>query len=90
MRKASVRREYPGLLHVELEEHDAVAYWGPETGSGLVNKQGEVFEANVGDVEQEDLPRLQGPEGSSQEVLAMYGAVAPCSRPWGWSWKSWS
>jgi cell division protein FtsQ len=77
VRKASVRREYPGLLHVELEEHDAVAYWGPDSGSGLVNKQGEVFEANVGDVEQDDLPRLQGPEGSSHEVLAMYGALAP-------------
>ena len=77
VRKASVRREYPGLLHVELEEHDAVAYWGPESGSALVNSQGEVFEANVGDIEQEDLPRLQGPEGTSQEVLAMYGVVAP-------------
>ncbi len=83
VRKAAVRREYPGLLHVELEEHDAVAYWGPESGSALVNSQGEVFEANVGDVEQEDLPRLLGPEGSSQEVLAMYGVVAPVFKTMG-------
>lgn len=83
VRKAAVRREYPGLLHVELEEHDAVAYWGPESGSALVNSQGEVFEANVGDVEQEDLPRLSGPEGSSQEVLAMYGVVAPVFKTMG-------
>ena len=77
VRKAQVRREYPGILHVQLEEHDAVAYWGPDTGSALVNSQGEVFEANVGDVEQEDLPRLQGPEGSSPEVLKTYGLLAP-------------
>ena len=83
VRKAAVRREYPGLLHVELEEHDAVAYWGPESGSALFNSQGEVFEANVGDVEQEDLPRLSGPEGSSQEVLAMYGVVAPVFKTMG-------
>lgn len=75
VRKALVRREFPGGLHVELQEHDAVAYWGPETGSALVNSQGEVFEANVGDVEQEGLPRLTGPQGSSAEVLQMHGVL---------------
>ena len=58
VRRAQVRRVYPGSLRVELQEHDAVAYWGPDTGSALVNSQGEVFEANVGDVEQDGLPRL--------------------------------
>src|SRR5574343_1053065 len=83
VRKASVRREYPGILHVQLEEHDAVAYWGPDTGSALVNSQGEVFEANVGDVEQEGLPRLQGPAGTSAEVLQMYGLLEPVFKPLG-------
>lgn len=77
VRKASVRREFPGSLHVVLEEHDAVAYWGPDTGSAMVNTQGEVFEANVGDVEQDGLPRLQGPSGTSGEVLQMYGLLQP-------------
>ena len=83
VRKALVRREFPGGLHVELQEHDAVAYWGPETGSALVNSQGEVFEANVGDVEQEGLPRLIGPQGSSAEVLQMHGVLQPMFEPLG-------
>jgi cell division protein FtsQ len=83
VRKASVRREFPGSLHVTLEEHDALAYWGPESGSAMVNTQGEVFEANVGDVEQDGLPRLQGPNGTSGEVLQMYGLLQPVFEPLG-------
>ena len=83
VRRAQVRRVYPGSLRVELQEHDAVAYWGPDTGSALVNSQGEVFEANVGDVEQEGLPRLQGPAGTSAEVLQMYGLLEPVFQPLG-------
>lgn len=83
VRRAAVQRVYPGSLHVQLQEHDAVAYWGPESGSALVNAQGEVFEANVGDVEHEGLPRLLGPAGSSPEVLQMHGLLAPVFRPLG-------
>ena len=60
VRRAQVRRVYPGSLRVELQEHDAVAYWGPDTGSALVNSQGEVFEANVGDVVRGRVVDLQG------------------------------
>ncbi len=81
VRKALVRREFPGGLRVELQEHDAVAYWGGESGSALVNSQGEVFEANVGDVEQEGLPRLLGPQGSSVQVLQMHGLLQPLFEP---------
>jgi cell division protein FtsQ len=77
VRRAQVRREYPAGLRVELQEHDAVAYWGPESGSSMVNSYGEVFEANVSDVELEGLPRLEGPEGSSSEVLEMHGLLEP-------------
>ena len=66
-----------------LQEHDAVAYWGPDTGSALVNSHGELFDANVDDVEQEDLPRLTGPVGSAAEVLQMYGVLAPVFKPLG-------
>jgi cell division protein FtsQ len=83
VRKAAVRREFPGSLHVGLEAHDAVAYWGPESGSAMVNTQGEVFEANVDDVEQDGLPRLQGPSGTSGEVLQMYGLMQPVFEPLG-------
>ena len=57
---------------VRLEEHRPVALWGGgEPGSEkLVNSFGEVFEANVGDVEDDNLPTLEGPDGSSARVLA--------------------
>ncbi len=83
VRSAQVRRVYPASLRVELQEHDAVAFWGPESGSAMVNSQGEVFEANVGDVEQEGLPRLLGPQGSSAEALKMVGLLQPVFEPLG-------
>jgi cell division protein FtsQ len=81
VRKAIVRREFPNRLRVLLQEHRAVALWGDESESKLLNNYGEVFEANVGDVEQEDLPRLAGPDGQSQQVLAMYETVKPLFEP---------
>lgn len=83
VRQAQVRRQFPGTLRVELQEHEAVAFWGAESGSALVNRQGEVFEANVGDVEQDDLPRLKGPQGRSLEVLQMHGLLHPVLQPIG-------
>lgn len=77
VRTAEVRREFPNSLRVILKEHVAQAYWGPESGTALVNAMGEVFEANVGEVEREGLPRLQGPEGSASQVLAMFYALEP-------------
>ncbi|MGH6627269.1 MAG: cell division protein FtsQ/DivIB [Burkholderiaceae bacterium] len=81
VRQAVVRREFPNRLQVSLQEHHAVAYWGPESESGLLNSFGEVFEANVGDVEPDELPRLSGPAGQSAEVLAMYERLKPLFEP---------
>lgn len=77
VRQAVVRRDFPNRLLVKLQEHQAVAYWGGEGDSQLINSYGEVFEANVGEVEQDMLPRLSGPEGQSVEVLNMYRALKP-------------
>ncbi|BBL26090.1 MULTISPECIES: cell division protein FtsQ/DivIB [Comamonas] len=81
VRTAEVRREFPNSLRVILKEHVAQAYWGPENGTSMVNAMGEVFEANVGEVEREGLPRLQGPEGSAPQVLAMFYALEPAFEP---------
>ena len=83
VRSAQVRRVYPASLRVELQEHDAVAFWGPESGSAMVNSHGEVFEANLGDVEQDGLPRLLGPAGSSAAALQMHGLLQPVFAPLG-------
>ncbi|MCZ4316896.1 cell division protein FtsQ/DivIB [Comamonadaceae bacterium G21597-S1] len=77
VRRAVVRRVFPNRIAVELQEHQAVAYWGAEEASRLLNNFGEVFEANVGEVEQESLPRLDGPAGQEPQVLAMYQALQP-------------
>jgi cell division septal protein FtsQ len=77
---AIVQRVWPNRLKVKLEEHRAAAYW---EGCGdrsdgrrpAGQQQGEVFQANLGDVEDETLPTLQGPEGSSAAgMLAMWRA----------------
>jgi cell division protein FtsQ len=81
VRRAVVRREFPNRLRVRLQEQQAVALWGDDSDTRLLNNFGEVFEANVGDVEADDLPRLSGPDAQSAEVLAMYQAVKPLFEP---------
>lgn len=78
VRRAEVRRVWPNRLAVRLEEHQPAAIWRGEDGNDrLVNRQGEVFEANVGDVEDDGLPQFGGPEGSSAALLAAYASLAP-------------
>lgn len=77
VRQAVVRREFPNRLLVTLQEHKAVAYWGRDDELRLINNFGEVFEANLDEVEQDSLPRLAGPDGQGAEVLAMYRLLRP-------------
>lgn len=77
VRQAVVQRQFPNKLRVHLQEHEALAFWGGDSESRLVNTFGEVFEANPGDVEDEGMPRLVGPEGSAADLLALYHGLAP-------------
>ena len=77
VRHAVVHREFPNRLRVQLQEHQAAAYWGDASEPRLLNTFGEVFDANVGEVEGDDLPRLNGPKGQSATVLSTYRALAP-------------
>jgi cell division protein FtsQ len=82
VRRAIVRRIWPDRLVVQLEEHEALALWeaneGSQTGfTRLVNTFGEVFEANLADVEDEALPLFTGPEGRAAEMLALWKRLAP-------------
>ncbi len=82
VRQAVVRRVWPNRLAVTLEEHRAVALWSGDANSDkLVNQQGEVFQANLGDVEDENLVTLAGPEGSSAQMLAMQQRLASALAP---------
>lgn len=83
VRHAVVQRVWPNRLRVRLEEHRPVALWsgGDAANEKLVNSFGEVFEANVGDVEDDELPTFEGPEGASAHMLAMYGRLGPAFAP---------
>jgi cell division protein FtsQ len=78
VRQAVVRRIWPDRLAVQLVEHRPVALWlGDDGNTRLVNDRGEVFEANVGDVEDDQLPEFSGPDGSSAQMLALYRRLEP-------------
>lgn len=82
VRHAVVRRVWPDRLAVTLEEHRPAALWrGTDRVEKLVNDHGEVFEANLGDVEDVALPLFIGPDGASQQMLAMYTRLAPIVQP---------
>ena len=82
VRRAEVRRRWPGGIELRLEEHQAVAYWtANDSGeTRLVNRQGEIFTASSNAT----MPSFSGPEGMSREVLGQYdrfaAAVAPLGR----------
>ncbi len=86
VRQAVVQRVWPNRLRVQLEEHRAAAIWstdeavsrsGSSEADKLVNTFGEVFEANLGDVEDQDLITLRGPDGMAAQMLAMAQTLAP-------------
>jgi cell division protein FtsQ len=77
VRKATVHREFPNRLRVHLDEHQPVALWGENTETSMVNQQGLVFEANVDDVDANQMPVLSGPVGQSVLVWQMYTYLRP-------------
>ena len=76
VRHAVVQRQFPDRLKVQLQEHQAAAFWGPEGDTRLVNSFGEVFEANQAEIESVDLPQLNGPAGQAALVLQAYRALS--------------
>lgn len=86
VRRATVRRVWPGELRVTLEEHRPAAYWRHEDRDDeLVNTFGEVFDANLGDVEDETLPTLVAPVNPSadqaRQMLEMLRRLQPEVQP---------
>ena len=81
VRKAVVRREFPNKLRATLTEHVPVAHWGDDASSKLVNGFGEIFDANVAEVD-DKLPRLEGPDDQASQVLGMYRVLAPIFAPY--------
>jgi cell division protein FtsQ len=65
VRHVLVRREWPGRLNVQIEEHVALARWRE---NALVNTYGELFEAATN----EALPVFDAPDGTVTEVTQRY------------------
>lgn len=94
VRHAQLTRIWPMRLKVDLEEHRAAAYWEARTDGAdaateataeraLVNSFGEVFQANLGDVEDETLPVLAGPAHTAGAMLQMWQALSPAAEQLG-------
>ena len=65
VRKVSVRRHFPWVLEIEIEEHEALAHWNNDE---LVNTHGEVFLAES----EQNLPRFIGQAENAAEITQMY------------------
>lgn len=64
VQRARVRRVWPNGLRITIDEHRLVARWG---NNAWLNDNGDVVE--IAAVEQPDVLRLDGPEGTSAEVF---------------------
>ncbi len=84
VRAAVVQRVWPLSLLVTLRAQRPAAIWGSGAGAQLVNREGAVFDANLGEVQGTWLPRLEGPPGSSAQVLAMLQQVDAALAPLHW------
>lgn len=74
VRKASVRREWPNQLIVELEEHKVLGTWGD--AGRLLSMKGDVFIANLAEAEEDgELLEFAGPEGSEKEVVTRFNEL---------------
>lgn len=69
--QAAVRKEWPGRLRIYVVEQEPMAIWND---AELLNKQGEIFSAEVNQVE-EYLPHLRGPKEQVGEVIRQYQRV---------------
>lgn len=73
VRRATVRREWPDRLIVEVEEHEALGTWGE---GRLLSVKGDVFTANLAEADDDHaLPAFVGPVGSEKDVLARFSEL---------------
>ena len=73
VRRATVRREWPNGLIVEVEEHEALGTWGE---GRLLSVKGDVFTANLAEADDDhELPAFFGPAGSEKDVLARFSEL---------------
>lgn len=75
--EASVRRRWPNSLEIHVVEQLPIARWGE---GGFLNHEGTVFQTANADAWQH-LPRLEGPEGQQQVMMASYQRLGDLLQP---------
>ena len=76
VRRAAVRRQWPDLLLVRIEEQVPIARWQDRR---LVNRYGELFEGESDAA----LPELAGPAGAERQVATRYATFSAALAPLG-------
>ncbi len=77
--EATIERRWPDVIRVAINEQQPAARWGEHA---LINTAADVFAPRSGTFPR-DLPRLNGPVGSEQEVLNTFRTVSSQVRPLG-------
>lgn len=78
VRQAVVRRVWPDRLAVTLQEHRPVALWQRDEENPLiVNSHGELFEANLGEIDDTALPVFAGPPDAAAAMWSLYQRLQP-------------
>ena len=81
VKHASVRREWPNRLVVQVEEYVGLGTWGGHEGR-LVSVDGLLFTANLAEAEEEGtLPVLEGPDESAAEVAQRFADLRAWLEP---------
>ena len=75
--QATVQRRWPNALEIHVVEQLPIARWGD---SGFLNHEGEVFQSESSR-DWQALPRLQGPEGSAETLVAGYQRLVEILAP---------
>ena len=75
--EVNVRRRWPSALEIHVVEQLPIARWGE---LGFLNHQAQVFQTNR-EGNWDDLPLLQGPEGTARVLMANYQRLEEFLQP---------
>ncbi|MDO8861399.1 cell division protein FtsQ/DivIB [Haliea sp. E1-2-M8] len=75
--RVSVRRRWPNALEINVQEQLPIARWGE---GGYLNHEGEIFHSD-GIQSEEALPRLEGPPGSTRQLIVSYQQLGELLQP---------
>lgn len=75
--RVSVRRRWPNALEIDVQEQLPIARWGE---GGFLNHEGEVFHS-TGIQGEQTLPRLEGPPGSTRQLIVSYQQLGELLQP---------